>query len=293
MHENQFAYPASKEQHNSIDPQMVNLYAAIAAGEVLFNSDWNRRSFLDGVEQLFRRLPDGIPEGTLELISAKSRVLPVPIDDHVFLSETERQNCEAGERLWLNGQKPGKGALPIRIVWAARWEYDKGPDRLLAILQELERRAVNFQMCVLGESFRSVPVAMATIQQQFAHRLAQFGYTSNRTAYYQWLGSADVILSTALHEFQGLAVLEAVAAGCVPIVPAREVYPELFTAEYLYPDCGEDIPTEAVYAAALIEKQAGDDLNQRLPVPDVKHFSLGALTPAYTSLLSGAIAANP
>jgi len=67
MHENQFAYPASDGQHNSVDPQMVNLYSAIAAAAVLFNSDWNRRSFLDGVEQLFRRLPDGIPKGTLEL----------------------------------------------------------------------------------------------------------------------------------------------------------------------------------------------------------------------------------
>ena len=291
MHENQFAYPASDGQHNSIDPQMVNLYSAIAADTVLFNSDWNRRSFLEGVEQLFRRLPDGIPQGTLELIAVKSRVLPVPIDDHVFPSEAERQSPEAGERLWRNGQKPGPGpgASPLRIVWAARWEYDKGPDRLLAILQELERRAVSFQVCVLGESFRKVPEAMTIIQQQFAHRLVQFGYASSRTAYYEWLGSADVILSTALHEFQGLAVLEAVAAGCVPIVPAREVYPELFAAEYLYPDCGDDIPAEAAHAAALIEKQAVAGHGERLTVPDVQRFSLNALKPIYKALLSEAI----
>jgi glycosyltransferase involved in cell wall biosynthesis len=289
MHENQFAYPASDGQHNSIDPQMVNLYAAIAAEVILFNSDWNRRSFLDGIQQLFRKLPDGIPEGTLELIAVKSRVLPVPIDDHVFLNKVECQNPEAGERLWRNSLEPGPGELPLRIVWAARWEYDKGPDRLLAILQELESRAANFQVCVLGESFRKVPEAMTTIQQQFAHRLVQFGYASSRSGYYEWLASADVILSTALHEFQGLAVLEAVAAGCVPIVPAREVYPELFAPEYLYPDCGGDIPAEAAYAAALIEKQAVDGLRDRLTVPDVQRFSLGALKPIYKALLSEAI----
>jgi glycosyltransferase involved in cell wall biosynthesis len=289
MHENQFAYPASDGQHNSVDPQMVNLYSAIAAAAVLFNSDWNRRSFLDGVEQLFRRLPDGIPKGTLELIAAKSRVLPVPIDDRVFFSEAEHQNLKASERLWRNGLEPGPGALPLRLVWAARWEYDKGPDQLLAILQELERRAVNFQVCVLGESFQKVPEAMATIQQQFAHRLVRFGYASSRTEYYEWLRSADVILSTALHEFQGLAVLEAVAAGCVPIVPAREVYPELFAPEYLYPDCGDDIPAEAAYAAALIERQAVDGCGDRLAVPDVQRFSLGALKPIYKALLSEAL----
>ncbi len=294
MHENQFAYPASDGQHNSIDPQMVNLYSAIAAEAILFNSDWNRRSFLEGIQQLFRRLPDGVPNGTLELIAVKSRVLPVPIDDHVFLNEAERQNPEAGERLWRNGLELGPGESPLRIVWAARWEYDKGPDRLLAILQELERRAVNFQVCVLGESFRKVPEAMTTIQQQFAHRLVQFGYASSRIGYYEWLGSADVILSTALHEFQGLAVLEAVAAGCVPIVPAREAYPELFAAEYSYPDCGDDIPAEAAHAAALIEKQAMDGRGERLrgerlTVPDVQRFSLCTLKPIYKALLSEVI----
>lgn len=292
MHENQFAYPTSDEQHNSIDPQMVNLYSAIAAQAVLFNSDWNRRSFLDGIEKLFRRLPDGIPEGTLELIAVKSRVLPVPIDDHVFLNEAGRQNSETGERLWGNGLEPTPCSSPLRIVWAARWEYDKGPDRLAAILQELDRRAVNFQVCILGESFRKVPEAMTAIQQKFAHRLAQFGYASSRTEYYEWLESADVILSTALHEFQGLAVLEAVAAGCVPIVPEREVYPELFAPEYLYPDCGDDIPAEAAHAAALIENQAVKSHRDRLTVPDVKRFSRGALKPIYKALLSGAIAGN-
>jgi glycosyltransferase involved in cell wall biosynthesis len=292
MHENQFAYPASDEQHNSIDPQMVNLYSAIAAEAVLFNSDWNRRSFLDGIEKLFRRLPDGIPEGTLERIAVKSRVLPVPIDDHVFLNEAGRQNSEAGERLWDNGLEFRPCSSPLRIVWAARWEYDKGPDRLLAILQELDRRAVNFQVCILGESFRKVPEAMTTIQQQFAHRLVQFGYTSSRTEYYEWLGSADVILSTALHEFQGLAVLEAVAAGCVPIAPEREVYPELFAPEYLYPDCGDDIPAEAAHAATLIESQAVKSHRDRLTVPDVQRFSGEALSPIYKALLWGAIADN-
>jgi len=290
MHENQFAYPASDAQHNSIDPQMVNLYSALSAEAVLFNSDWNRRSFLEGVEKLFRRLPDGIPEGTLERIAAKSRVLPVPIDDHVFHHEAGRPNPEAGEQLWGSGLESRPCSSPLRIVWAARWEYDKGPDRLLAILQELDRRAVSYQVCILGESFRKVPEAMSIIQQQFAHRLVQFGYASSRTEYYQWLGSADVILSTALHEFQGLAVLEAVAAGCVPIAPEREVYPELFAPEYLYPDCGDDIPAEAALAAALIEKQAVKSHGERLMVPDVQRFSLDALSPIYKTMLSEAIA---
>jgi len=38
FHENQFAYPVSAGQHPSIDPQMVQLYAALSATCLAFNS---------------------------------------------------------------------------------------------------------------------------------------------------------------------------------------------------------------------------------------------------------------
>ena len=41
------------------------------------------------------------------------------------------------------------------------------------------------------------------------------------------LSWADCIVSTAHHEFFGLAVVEA-AAGCLPLLPPRLAYPELF-----------------------------------------------------------------
>ncbi|MDO9476987.1 MAG: DUF3524 domain-containing protein, partial [Pseudohongiella sp.] len=38
FHENQFAYPATAQQHASIEPAMVNLYSALCADHVAFNS---------------------------------------------------------------------------------------------------------------------------------------------------------------------------------------------------------------------------------------------------------------
>jgi len=41
------------------------------------------------------------------------------------------------------------------------------------------------------------------------------------------LQQADVIVSTANHEFFGISVVEAIAAGAFPLVPNRLSYPEI------------------------------------------------------------------
>jgi hypothetical protein len=61
FHENQFSYPASGQQHASIDPQMVQLYGALSAHICLFNSAYNRDSFLQGIDALLKKLPDETP----------------------------------------------------------------------------------------------------------------------------------------------------------------------------------------------------------------------------------------
>ena len=118
MHENQFAFPISSGQNASADPQMVNLYSALCADCVVFNSGWNRDSFLAGARAFLQRLPDEVPEGLIDTLRDRSRVIPVPIEDRLFY-----------ERPPLSGR-----ACP-HLLWNHRWEYDKGPDRLLNLLQ--------------------------------------------------------------------------------------------------------------------------------------------------------------
>ncbi|MBJ6136577.1 DUF3524 domain-containing protein [Marinobacter litoralis] len=281
MHENQFAFPLSQQQQNRVEPQMVNLYSAVAADRVVFNSAWNRDSFLAGAQALLNKLPDAVPDGIIERIRCKSDVIPVPIEDRLFTDGSRATNRVDRHLLWNHRREGG----PILIVWAARWEYDKAPDRLLAIMRELERRETDYRVCILGERFRNAPVEFEAIRKEFHHRLEKFGYADTREEYYQWLQRADIVLSTAIHEFQGLAVLEAVAKGCIPILPDRQVYPELFGRHYVYMDCGEDIEAEAIEAANLIELQERKLQDGTARVPSVEGFRGELLKQKYEGVI--------
>lgn len=285
MHENQFAFPVSSQQQGRVEPQMVNLYGALAADCVAFNSAWNRDSFLTGVGAFLNKMPDAVPKGLVDNLKHKSEVLPVPIEDALFEGTPTPLNRECPHLLWNHRWEYKSLGDNLRLVWAARWEYDKGPSQLLAFLEELETRGLGYQLCLIGEQFRRCPYEFEVIKQRFSHRLVHYGYAASRDEYIEWLRTADVVFSTALHEFQGIAVLEAVALGCVPLVPQRLSYPELFGREFCYQSFPDDPKREASAAAAKLEhlrNQLAGGLNIR---PDIRRFSAASLESEYRALL--------
>jgi len=256
FHENQFAYPASGHEHQSVEPLILNLYNALCAERVLFNSCYNRDTLLQGADRLLNKLPDQVPAGLMEQIQARADILHVPLPETVF-----------------RPAEPVKG--PLEIVWNHRWEFDKGPELLLAAVKRLQADKVDFRLHVVGQQFRRVPPVFDQLKQRLesSGQLGCWGHVESIEAYRQLLQRADVVLSTALHDFQGIAVLEAVAAGCRPVVPDRLAYRELFAAEYRY-DAQDET---AALVLMLAQLSALKQRSETIKAPSVRHLSWSAL----------------
>lgn len=264
FHENQFAYPASRHQQKSVEPLILNLYTALAADQVLFNTGYNRETFLNGARSLLKKLPDYVPDDVVDVIQEKSAVLPVPLPEEVF----------------PEGQ-PARGKV-LEVLFNHRWEYDKAPERMFSALKHLKERNVPFWLHVVGQRFRQIPSVFNEIREQLAGHISQWGYIDSIEEYRRLLQRADVVLSTAIHDFQGIAILEAVAAGCQPLVPDRLAYPELFAKRFRYPSFELDPAREAIVIADRLEAMAiARENGEALTAPDVRGLSWRALKPCY------------
>lgn len=87
---------------------------------------------------------------------------------------------------------------------------------------------------------RNVDEKQPYLFELLKQRLPQYRYINtqkerlSKDEYYKVLAKAKVVVSFALQENFGYGVQEAVALGCIPIVPNRLAYVEQFTEEYRY-----------------------------------------------------------
>lgn len=227
MHENQAAYPYS--DRSEVDPKrdvhfaLTNLTTTLAADFVIFNSEYNRQSFYAGLKDILKNAPDLKTGNWLEQIQSNSCIAWPPVE----LPPIEYEKAQA--RVLHNS---------LRIVWPHRWEHDKGGDELLKIAEQFTE-PLNLRWTILGEQFSNVPKALDEFREKFADQIDHIGFEPDRKKYWQHLRDCDWVLSTAKHEFFGIAVVEAMFAGCLPWLPDRLSYPELL------PECARNLsPTD-------------------------------------------------
>ena len=275
FHENQFVYPPGTQQRTgNVEPQLVPIYSALCADTIVFNSAYNRDTFLEGARNLFNKLPDDLPPGLMPRLE-KSEVIPVSLPNIKLVKHS------------------AKNQGPLEVIWNHRWEYDKGPKLLLKLVQIINEKKYPVRLHVVGEQFREQPEEFEkihTLLMQHAHALkfefGEFGFIANQEHYYALLQQGDVVLSTALHDFQGLAIQEACIAGCTPLTPDNLVYPEYLDTQFLYPINSDIESTARLIASKLSEWQEIKREGKQLPKARLEMYSNETLIKKYTTVFS-------
>lgn len=211
FHENQFTYPRLRgTKFNSWFGQ-VNYLTALAADLVGFNSVFHRDDFLGALRTLAGQPNNWLLPEAIEEIAAKSVVLPVGVELD-WLRKLERKRHDTGERT---------------ILWNHRWEFDKAPELFARVVCGLAEEGVPFRVAIAGEAGDNPSEAMWRARDALDERVTHFGFAESREAYGRLLWGSDIVISTTRHEFFGVGMVEAMAAGCIPIAPRRYNYPAL------------------------------------------------------------------
>jgi glycosyltransferase involved in cell wall biosynthesis len=212
FHENQLTYPVPPGGKLDYQAVITNFTSALAADSVWFNSRFNMDSLLENLPVFLKKMPDFKPVGKMESLRKKSKVRYPGIDDmRVSIKKEDKK--------------------PFKIIWAARWEYDKNPEGFFQALRIFRESGADFRLSVIGEKFRKYPSVFDSAEQEFKGHIDRWGYLESRECFRNELNNADVAVSTAIHEFFGIGMLEAASAGAFPLMPERLAYPEIFSDE--------------------------------------------------------------
>lgn len=211
FHENQLTYPVRFENQRDLHFAYTNFTTCLAADEVWFNSDFHRQDFCDALETYLRRMPDHEEVDAVVSIRNKSKIEYPGVDGTATPNSAEEAQRDHA----------------IRIAWNGRWEHDKNPADFFEAMRALRVAGVPFELYLCGESFEQAPPEFATAREEFSKEVRHWGYVPDVEEYRRLLSSVDFVVSTANHEFFGIGLVEAVAAGAVPLAPNRQAYPEV------------------------------------------------------------------
>jgi len=207
FHENQLTYPVQEVKDRDIHFAVTNLTSCHAADEAWFNSEWHLRDFETSLKKLARKLRDGKSLHHQKALD-KCRVVPlgVKLPEHFPVA---------------------KKSGPLKILWNHRWEYDKNPEECFEVLEELANDGFDFELSVCGHSFVRHPEIFDQLPKMLGNKLVHCGWLESKEEYYAQLKNSDVVISTAIHEFFGISIVEAIHFGCYPLLPNRLSYPEI------------------------------------------------------------------
>lgn len=232
-HESQLLYPQVPGEKLPVGIALAEWAGLVAADRVIFNSEFHRRALLDAVPGLLATGDEPDAVQLIDGVAARSAVIPVGVD----LSTIGPS------------RRPDERSDPPTVLFCHRWHHDKDPEGCLDSLIALADAGVEFGLIMCGDDDLPDDSAIRRRLRRLADRVISAGHL-DRDRYLDALHRSDVVVSTATQEFFGVAVVEAIAAGCVPLVPDDLAYPDAIPGRF--------------HAAALYRRDQPGEFETRL-----------------------------
>jgi len=269
MHESQIGYPPGPKGGRANGGIVNDWRSILAADRVAVATSFHERVLVKKMPPFAEQLIEGAGS-KLESKLSNVELLPIGIDTSRLAPVT------------VTG--------PITVMWNHRWSYDKGPGEFAHAVSVLAGEGHDFSVYALGEVERSGRQAYERLLNQLNDRVILCGY-QQEDAYLHALCRSDVVVSSAQHDFFGLAVAEAIAAGARPLLPQRLAYPEIVP---------EALRGTLLYKAGLLEALRSVLATPRelvhqyrsATMAHVSAFDWSKLAPQYDGLIDDMVAAR-
>lgn len=264
LHENQLTYP--RQPGEPLDQGIVwaTWRSLVSADAVWCNSAFHRDELLAALPGLLHSVPDHDHGGLLASVREKMSVLAVGVD----LGDI---TCVGRARV-----DPLDGPL---VLSNQRWHHDKDLGSVLRALGRVAARDVPFRVALVGDDSGGERAALLPLVESLGDRVVQVGRLE-RSAYLHLLARSDIVVSAARNEFFGIAVVEALAAGAVPVLPDALAYPELVPERFhdvaLYPGGG----LTAALESAITDLEAARESTAGL-ADSMRRFDWSVVGPMY------------
>lgn len=273
LHENQITEAVGPGTRGDRGAAWATWTSLVAADVVVANSGFHREALLAALPGFLDDVPDHPHHRWLPVVADRMEVLPVPVPLGGL----------------LGAPRPDPDGGPPLVLFNQRRDHDKRPEALTRVLVALADAGVAFRVALTGHTVRTDLRDLDADLGALGDRVVHVG-PLDRAGYEALLLRSDVVVATAAHEFFGVAPVEAMAAGCVPLLPDRLAYPELVPTRWhgavLYRGrlfdrlraVLEDLPAARAAVAGLRESMA--------------RFDAPTVVPAYDDLLER-VAADP
>jgi len=272
FHESQITYPLAPGEAMDVHFGFTDMTTALAANRILFNSQTHFDAFFSKLPRFLKMMPDFRPTWVVDEIRSRAGVL--------------HPGCGVAN---LNNGAPQGPSKPPLIIWNHRWEFDKNPKDFFLALDEMIKRGVDFRLALLGENFQNCPKDFTAAQKRYGKRIVRYGYEPSRLDYEEWLQEGTVVISTAWQENFGISMVEAISAGCIPLLPQRlsypEIIPEFFHKDFLYKNQEELVEK----LAGVLSGTSGSERKVEKLSLEMKRFSWDHMIPHYDDELKNLV----